>query len=88
MNFSSADELQSVTVNMQSVFNPLSLLASELLQEAVMKLTFPASDENVEQQLKEPIDSNSSTVAQTDHCRTKIKTEWATKLKEEQGSRL
>ncbi|KAL6464763.1 hypothetical protein MHYP_G00270800 [Metynnis hypsauchen] len=59
-------------------------LLEELLQEAVMKWTFTASDDNVEQQLQEPSDSNSSAVAQTDHCRTYIKTEWATKLKEEQ----
>ncbi|KAL7837520.1 hypothetical protein SRHO_G00272310 [Serrasalmus rhombeus] len=59
-------------------------LLEELLQEAVMKWTFTASDENVQQQLQEPNDSNSSAVAQTDHSRTQIKTEWATKLKEEQ----
>ncbi|KAL6464765.1 hypothetical protein MHYP_G00270820 [Metynnis hypsauchen] len=59
-------------------------LLEELLQEAVMKWTFTASDDNVEQQLQEPSDSNSSAVAQTNHCRTYIKTEWATKLKEEQ----
>ncbi|KAL6464739.1 hypothetical protein MHYP_G00270560 [Metynnis hypsauchen] len=59
-------------------------LLEELLQQAVMKWTFTASDENVEQQLQEPSNSHSSAVAQTDHSRTQIKTEWVTKLKEEQ----
>ncbi|KAL7843089.1 hypothetical protein AOLI_G00246010 [Acnodon oligacanthus] len=54
-------------------------LLEELLQEAVMKWTFTASDENVE-----PSDSHSSAVAQTDHHWTQIKTDWVTKLKEEQ----
>ncbi|KAL7837544.1 hypothetical protein SRHO_G00272550 [Serrasalmus rhombeus] len=59
-------------------------LLEELLQEAVMKWTFTTPDENVEQQLEESSDSNSSAVAQPDHSRTQTKTEWATKLKEEQ----
>ncbi|KAL7837547.1 hypothetical protein SRHO_G00272580 [Serrasalmus rhombeus] len=49
-----------------------------------MKWTFTASDENMKQQLEESSDSNSSAVAQPDHSRTQTKTEWATKLKEEQ----
>ncbi|KAL7837548.1 hypothetical protein SRHO_G00272590 [Serrasalmus rhombeus] len=51
-----------------------------------MKWTFTASDENMKQQLEESSDSNSSAVAQPDHSRTQTKTEWATKLKEEQVS--